>query len=186
MGIIGFNSLYIEWQKDYYYQLSMQNLMDNEIIKENDTFFITDVNETVVQGEGYYSFNVLSYFIYGDETRFFMPKASDMYMLKDKSFIDEAKRVLGASHKMKDYDPDDYCFDAILVYDNDLSWTDVLRIKCYELSDYEKFKSVIDQSGTLNIVEVEDDFTEKLIQKYDDGTLRGDRDIIELLLEYSH
>ena len=114
-----------------------------------------------------------------------MPKVSDMYMLKDESFINEAKNVLGSSHKMKDYDPDDYCFDAILVYDNELSWTDVLRLKWDEMFNYEKFDSFIRSSGTLDIVEVDDDFTQTLIKKYDDGSLHSDRDIIELLLEYS-
>ena len=87
--------------------------MNNEIIKLNDTFFVTDLNETEVQGQRYYSFNALSYFLFGDETRFFVPKVSELYILENEKHMKEAIEVLGYSHMMQDYKPDDYNFDAI-------------------------------------------------------------------------
>jgi hypothetical protein len=185
-GIISFNSHYLEWQKDYYYQLSVQNLMKNDFIKDNDTFFITDLNETEVQGQRYYSFNALSHFIYDDYTRFFMPKVSDLFILTDEKFMKEAIEALGSSHMMKDYKPDDYNFDAVLNYKNDLSWKDVIRLKYLEIFDREQFDSFIDSSGTLDIIEVEDDFTDKLIKGYLDGSVKHDDDVLELLVEYGY
>ncbi len=186
MGIISFNSLYLEWQKDYYYQLSIQKLMDNEVIRENDTFFLTDLNETDVQGQRYYAFNALSYFLFGDETRFFVPKVSDLYVLEDEKYMKEAIEVLGYSHMMRDYAPDDYNFDAILNYKNDLSWTDVIRLKYEEVFDREKFDAWTDSSGELEIYVVDDEFTKALLKGYDEGRIRHDNDVLELLWEYGY
>jgi hypothetical protein len=186
MGIISFNSLYLEWQKDYYYQLSIQKLMDNEVIRENDTFFLTDLNETDVQGQRYYAFNALSYFLFGDETRFFVPKVSDLYVLEDEKYMKEAIEVLGYSHMMRDYAPDDYNFDAILNYKNDLSWTDVIRLKYEEVFDREKFDAWTDSSGELEIYVVDDEFTKALLKGYDEGRMRHDNDVLELLWEYGY
>ena len=186
LEVICFNSLYIEWQKDYYYQLSMQNLMNNEIIKLNDTFFVTDLNETEVQGQRYYSFNALSYFLFGDETRFFVPKVSELYILENEKHMKEAIEVLGYSHMMQDYKPDDYNFDAILDYQNDLSWKDVVRLKMDEMFAPDKFNEFIKSSGKLDIYVVEDDFTKALLKGYDEGKIRHDDDVLELLAEYGY
>ena len=75
-GIIAMNSLYLEWQKDYYYQLSLERLFNNDIIRDNDTFFVIDLNETEIEGQRYYSLNTNAYNVYGDQTRFFMPKVN--------------------------------------------------------------------------------------------------------------
>ena len=58
LGIFGFNSLYLEWQKDYYYQLSMEYLFDNDVIRYNDTFFLAEINETDIEAQRYYSLNM--------------------------------------------------------------------------------------------------------------------------------
>lgn len=183
VGIICFNSLYIEWQKDYYYQLSIQNLLNNDVVRDNNTFFITDINETDVQGERYYSFNALSYFVFGDETRFFMPKVSDLYIFKDEKNMKHAIEALGYSHMMRDYEPD-YCFDAVLDYRNDLSTKDVLELKGYEMFDPERFDKLIRNSGSLRVVIVDESFTKKLMEGYDNGSIRHDEDVLELLMSY--
>lgn len=183
-GIIGMNSLYLEWQKDYYYQLSIQNLMDDPFIEANDTFFFSDVNETEVQGQRYYSINALAVNVYGDQTRFFVPKVSDIYIMGSEYWMKEAKEALGSSHLMRDYEPDDYCFDAVLNYKNDLSWKDVIRLKCMELFDKESFDDFITNSGTMDIIEVEDDFTKLLLERYNSGDLKRDQDVLDLLPDY--
>lgn len=183
LGILCFNSLYIEWQKDYYYQLSIQNLINNDVIRDNNTFFITDINETKVQGERYYSFNALSYFVFGDETRFFMPKVSDLYIFKDEKNMKHAIEALGFSHMMRDYKPD-YSFDAVLDYRNDLSTKDVITLKYNELFEQDRFNEKIRSSGTLRIITVDDSFTKKLMEGYDNGSIRHDEDVLELLMSY--
>ena len=183
-GIIGMNSLYLEWQKDYYYQLSMENLFVDKIIADNDTFFLIDLNESEIEGQRYYSLNTNAYNVYGDQTRFFIPKVSNLYILESDDAMKEAIEALGYSHMMRDYKPEDYYFDAILNYYNDLSWEEVVRLKYYEMFDKNKFNSEIENRGTLEISIVDDDFTKKLLKEYDDGKLHEDEDVLELLQEY--
>ena len=183
-GIIGMYSLYLEWQKDYYYQLSMENLFVDKIIADNDTFFLIDLNESEIEGQRYYSLNTNAYNVYGDQTRFFIPKVSNLYILESDDAMKEAIEALGYSHMMRDYKPEDYYFDAILNYYNDLSWEEVVRLKYYEMFDKNKFNSEIENRGTLEISIVDDDFTKKLLKEYDDGKLHEDEDVLELLQEY--
>lgn len=184
LGIIAMNSLYIEWQKDYYYQLSMENLFNNRIIKENDTFFLIDLNESEIEAQRYYSLNTNSYNVFGDQTRFFVPKVSNLYILEDEETLKKAVATLEYSPMMKDYDPDDLYFDAILNYTNDLSWIETLQLKYLEMFNKEKFDSVIKSKGTLDIYVVDDDFTIELMKEYDEGKLNDDQDVLDLLLEY--
>jgi len=184
--IIGMNSLYLEWQKDYYYQLSMENLFVDKIIADNDTFFLIDLNESEIEGQRYYSLNTNAYNVYGDQTRFFIPKVSNLYILESDDAMKEAIEALGYSHMMRDYNPDDYCFDAILNYYNDLSWEEVVKLKYYEMFDKNRFNSEIENRGTLEISIVDDDFTKKLLEEYDDGKLHEDEDVLKLLQEYKN
>ncbi len=183
-GIIGMNSLYLEWQKDYYYQLSMENLFNNKVIADNDTFFLIDLNESEIEGQRYYSLNTNAYNVYGDQTRFFVPKVSNLYILESDDVMKQTIKELGYSHMMKDYKPDDYCFDAILNYYNDLNWKEVIQLKFYEIFDYDQFVSEINNRGKLEISIVDDDFTKQLLTEYDNGQLQGDEDVLELLLDY--
>ena len=184
LGILGFNSLYVEWQKDYYYQLSMEHLFDNDVIRDNDTFFLAEVNETDIEAQRYYSLNMNAYNVFGDETRFFIPKVSNLYILRDEKALKEAKEALAFSHMMREYEPEDYCFDAVLNYSNDLSTSDVLKLKYYEMFDKGRFDTEINNNGSLDIYIVENDFTASLMKKLDKGELRNDEDVIDFTLEY--
>lgn len=184
LGIFSFNLLYIEWQKDYYCQLSMENLLNNEIVKNNDTFFLANLDETDIEGERYYSLNINGYHVFNDEKRLFIPKVSNLYMLRSKKDIDTAKEILNYSHMMKDYNPDDYNLDAVLIYDNNLDTREVIKLKYYEMFNYDKFVSEINKLGNMKIVEVDDDFTSKLFEEYDNGNINDDVDVVELLEVY--
>lgn len=184
LGILSCNLLYIEWQKDYYYQLSMENLLNNEVVKNNDTFFLANLNETKIEGERYYSLNINANHVFNDESRFFIPKVSNLYMLRSKNDIEIAKEVLNYSHMMKDYNPDDYNLDAVLVYENDLSWKEVIKLKYFELFDKNKFVNRINNLGSMKIVEVDDDFTTRLLSEYGKGNIHNDYDVVELLEVY--
>lgn len=184
-GIFSLNSLYLEWQKDYYYQLSMENLFNNKIIAENDTFFLIDLTESDIEGQRYYSINTNAYHVFGDETRFFMPKVSNLYILKNRESVRKTIEWLGYSGMMRDYDPEDLCFDAILNYANELSWQDVIRLKYLEMTNNKEFMEEIDSKGELEITIVDDDFTAMALKEYDEGKLHEDEDLLNLLIEYS-
>ena len=184
LGVFSFNLLYIEWQKDYYYQLSMENLFNNDVIKNNDTFFLADLNESNIEGQRYYSLNINANHVFNDETRLFIPKVSNLYILRSKKDIDIAKEVLNYSHMMRDYNPDDYNLDAVLVYENNLDCIDVVKLKYLELFDETRFISEIRNKGTMKIIEVDDDFTTKLFEEYDKGNINDDFDIVQLLEVY--
>ena len=185
LGIFGFNSLYIEWQKDYYYQLAMENLLNNDIIRYNDTFFFAEINETDIEAQRYYSLNTNAYNVFGDQKRFFIPKVSNLYILRDEKAMKEAKEALAFSHMMREYEPEDYNFDAILNYTNYFSWEEVLELKCLEMFAPDEFHNRIIGSGQLDIYVVDDDYMIGLFERLDQGKLKGDEDVIEYTLEYA-
>ena len=97
----------------------------------------------------------------------------------------EAIEALGYSHMMRDYKPEDYCFDAILNYKNYLTWEDTVKLKYYEIFDKDKFHKFINEHGQLDIYVVDNDFTYKLLEKYNNGDLHEDEDVLEFVLEYA-
>lgn len=185
LGIASFNLLYIEWQKDYYQQLSIESLIDNKIVKDNDTFFLANLNESDIEAERYYSLNINANHVFNDETRLFIPKVSNLYMLNEES-IDAAIKNLNYSSLMRDYDPEDYYFDAILVYSNDLETKYVIKLKYNELFNNEEFEKGIVKMGDMEISEVDDDFTKLLLDKYKNGLLKDDNDVVNLLMNYNN
>ncbi len=184
LGIFGFNSLYLEWQKDYYYQLCMERLLDNDIIRENDTFFLAEVNETQIDGQRYYSLNTNAYHVFGDQTRFFIPKVSSLYILKDEKYVKEAIEVLDYSHMMKDYDPEDYCIDAVIDFWCVMTDAEVLDLKNLEMFHPELFTERLSGYGSMSVSTVDDDFTELLMEGYEDGSVKTDLDVLMLLRQY--
>lgn len=184
LGILSFNLLYIEWQKDYYYQLSMENLLNNEIVRNNDTFFLADLNETNVKGQRYYTLNTNANHVYNDETRFFIPKVSNLYMLESKEEIEKAKKILNYSQMMRDYNPDDYNLDAVIIYECNLDWKEVLILKYHDLFNTNQFEKIINSIGNIKIVEVNDDFTQLLLNEKEKGNVNDDIDVVELLKLY--
>ena len=183
-GILCLNSLYIEWQKDYYYQLSLENLLINETIKNNDTFFLTDLNESEIEGQRYYSLNANASNVYKDESRLFIPKVSNLPIIESKENMKTAKEELNYAHVMRDYNPDDLYFDAVLDYTNDLSWYDVVEYKYLEMFNNSLFNEKINENGKLDVYIVDDDFTKLLIDEYNNGNVHNDYDVLQLLWEY--
>ena len=185
LGIGACGDLYLEWQKDYYYQLSMENLFTNEIIRNNDTFFLIDLSESEIEGQRYYSLNANANHVYGDETRLFIPKVSNLPLLENRNNIEKAKKALSYAFIMKDYDPEDLYFDAVLDYSCYLSDEETLLLKYYEIFDSDEFWNRINNNGELIITIVDDDFTIKLLREYEEGKIGNDSDVKEFLIEYS-
>ena len=185
LGVGACGDLYLEWQKDYYYQLSMENLFNNDIIKNNDTFFLIDLSESEIEGQRYYSLNANANHVYSDETRLFIPKASNLPLLENRNNIEKAKNALSHAFMMKDYNPEDLYFDAILDYSCYLSDEDTLLLKYYEIFEPDKFWDRIDNNGELIITIVDDDFTINLMKEYKEGKIINDSDVKELLIEYN-
>lgn len=184
LGVFDFNDLYLEWQKDYYYQLAMENRFDNEVIRDNDTFFLADLNESEVSSQRFYSLNANSRNVFGDETRLFIPKISNLYLLDDEEALKSAAQSLHGAYSMKDYDPEDPNLDAVIVYSCELSEWETIGLKYDEMFDRDKFNEILKAKGTMDVYVVEDDFTETLLSKYNEGALKGDEDILKLLEEY--
>ncbi len=185
LGINTCNDLYLEWQKDYYYQLSMENLLVNDVIEKNDTFFLIDLYESEIEGQRYYSLNTNAYHVYGDQTRLFIPKASNLPLLESKESIEKTKNALDHAFVMKDYEPDDLYFDAVLEYSCHLSDEETLLLKYYEIFDQERFKEKILNNGELIVTVVDDDFTVGLMKEYKEGNIGSDNDVKDFLIEYA-
>ena len=182
--IFSCNLLYLEWQKDYYYQLALEELLDDPFIAENDTFFVTELNETGIEAQRYYSLNTNAYHVYGDETRLFIPKVSNLNLLLRRKDLENAKNKLDHAYMMKDYDPEDYCLDAVLDFHCDLTDAEVLQLKYLEMTDEERFQEHISSLGSLDIYAVGNDFTTILLDGYKNNTLKDDEGVLELLFAY--
>ena len=159
--------------------------MNNSIIKNNDTFFLANLDESDIEGERYYSLNTNAYHVFNDETRLFIPKVSNLYLLESKENVDMAVKDLDYCHMMKDYNPEDYNLDAIIIYSCDYDANEVLRLKTYELFNKDIFNEIIKNTGDMKTVEVDDDFTSLLISKYNSKEVNDDKDVVNLLMAYN-
>ncbi len=182
--IVSCNRLYGEWQKDYYYQLAMQEKLDDPVIAANDTFFLTDLNESKIKGQRFYSLSANAYNVYGDETRLLLPKVSNLDLLTDPALLEETRNMLDHAYMIKDYRPDDLCLDAVIDFQCSLSDHEVLKMKYYEMTDDEKFMETIRKLGSLEVYVVDDDFTALLLDEYHGGKLADDNSVLELLYDY--
>ena len=54
--------------------------------------------------------------MFGDQTRLFIPKVSNLYLLEDEDALELSIEALDHAYVMKDYDPEDLCLDAVIVY----------------------------------------------------------------------
>ena len=186
MGISKCNLLYVEWQKDYYYQLAMEKLFDNEVIRDNDTFFFADLNETEIGGQRYYSLNTNAYNVFNDVTRLFIPKVSNLNIIENEDDLKFVIDALDNAFMMKDYNPDDRYFDAVIVYECELSDEETLRLKFLELFNKNQFDQEIAKKGKMDVYLVDDEFTIELLKEYDNDKLHSDEDVLELLEEYKN
>lgn len=183
-SIFSCNDLYLEWQKDYYAQLVLEEKLDDPLIAANDTFFLTDLHETKVEGQRYYSLNANAYNVYKETTRLFLPKASNLHLLMNEEAMEQARTMLDHAYMFEDYEPEDYCLDAVLDFDCELTDGETWKLKYKELFDPDGFRETIGQTGALTIYPVEDDFTVILLDAYQKNLLHEDKDILELLYDY--
>ena len=184
LSVFGCNDLYLEWQKDYYAQLVLEEKLKDPMIAANDTFFLTDLHESKVEGQRYYSLNANAYNVYGETTRLFLPKASNLNLLLSKKALLKAQNLFDQAYLFADYDPDDYCLDAVLDFDCEISDNETWKLKYQELFDKEDFEEQIKGSGSLKIYPVENDFTGILLSAYRDNAVKTDEDVLELLYDY--
>ncbi|MBQ6560019.1 MAG: hypothetical protein IJL85_04220, partial [Erysipelotrichaceae bacterium] len=183
-SIFSCNALYLEWQKDYYAQLALEEKLNEPVIAANDTFFLTDLHETQVEGQRYYSLNANAYHVYGEKTRLFLPKASNLNLLLSKKALLEAQALFDHAYLFEDYDPEDYCLDAVLDFDCEFTDAETWKLKYLEIFDPDGFKELIRQSGSLDVYTVDDDFTILLLDAYKKNALHEDEDVLELLYDY--
>lgn len=184
LGICSFNRLYLEWQKDYYYQLAMEDELTNELIRDNDTFFLADLNESEISGQRFYGLNVNGYHVYQTKDRVFLPKVGNITMLKSKDSVEFNKNLLHSAYYMEDYNPDDYYLDAVIVYECEMSEYEVLMLKYHEIFNKDLFNKEIKEYGTMSVIEVDDDFTELLFDRIDNGEINSDEDLLLFLIDY--
>ena len=184
LGIFAFNNIYLQWQKDYYYQLSMENKLNNEIIRNNDTFFLADLNESGLGSQRFYSLNTNAYHVYNDETRLFIPKTSNLSILENSESVKKTVDALDNAYMMKDYDPEDYNLDAIILYRCELSDLETISLRVDEIFNKDSFNKKIISNGNLTVIEVDDGFTKLLMDEYKAGRVKTDEEVLFLLMDY--
>ena len=104
--------------------------------------------------------------------------------LKTNGTIKVTKEELASSHIMRDYNPSDNNIDAVLIFDCNFDWKQVLELKYLELFDNNNFNRIIKASGDMKVIEVDDGFTPLLIDEVDNNNINDDYGVVELLEVY--
>ena len=162
----------------------MENKLNNEIIRNNDTFFLADLNESGLGSQRFYSLNTNAYHVYNDETRLFIPKTSNLSILENSESVKKTVDALDNAYMMKDYDPEDYNLDAIILYRCELSDLETISLRVDEIFNKESFNKKIISNGNLTVIEVDDGFTKLLMDEYKAGRVKTDEEVLFLLMDY--
>ncbi len=155
-GIVHFNTYYLIYQQDYYRQLDLiSEFKANKYILADtkNILYITD-SEPVIAATRFYTLNECAFRAFGDQTHFVMNGFNDVEYLNN---IDEGLYNLNTFVYSNSYGMEDYAIgesndvQAIIVYNNEFTLSETIRLKWYEISDYNRFLSMIEQEQNMDI-----------------------------------
>lgn len=160
-GIVHFNVWYLAYQSDYYRQLGFQYQLaqHQELRSSKNMVYLSDdvgrLNRTV-----FYVLNANAEMVYGDQTRFIMSGFDNIDLLDGDNLEYQVK---SGNYHMKDYDTMYKKIDAIVEYSNPISTVDTVKLKLYEIFNYEKFENWIYENSDLCVTLADtDEYNQKL------------------------
>lgn len=144
-GIAYFNGQYFQYQRQAYAATGIEmQLHDNMELGNKRNIVLQELGGSSVSN--FYGMNCIAQKVYGREQYMFFVNFNEIKYMYKKSSLKHTTSdfVLYEEYHMRDYDTSYKDIDAIVYYIfNEMESGDVLRTKFYELTDEEKFLSVI-------------------------------------------
>jgi hypothetical protein len=172
-GILHFNRMYSEYQKDWFHiEAFGQAVLGNEEIYNNDSFYVIEKTNYVTKATRFYSLNFYSKDITGDDSRCFTT---------DLQYIYDEPTYAVAGYGMGEYVHDEV-LDGIIVLDmEDISYGEMLKMRFYEAFDTEKYNQMISEKSKVSYVPVSREISEQIKKDYASGI--ADSSYMNSLLE---
>lgn len=179
-GIIYFNNVYLEWEKNYYQQLQIRDeIASNQQILDNDTFIVIYRGSTDAFLNMFYQTNGNSWAVTGEETRFYMTGTEDLARLLE---LNQDSWYLNAM--MKDYDYTDKTIDGVIYVNYDTNYigrTTVLKQKWNEFFHKDEFNQWIRDRKDIQYYPVTPEQSDAIVAAYQNGELT-DENLIDYVL----
>lgn len=177
-GIIYFNNIYLEWEKNYYQQLQIRDeIATNQRILDNDTFIVIYTGSTFFNM--FYQTNGNSWAATGEQTQFYMTGVDDLERL---SALNEDSWYLNAM--MKDYDYTDKTIDGVIYANyntNYIGRATVLKQKWNEFFNKDAFNQWIRETKDIKYYPVTPEQSNAIVAAYQNGELT-DENLIDYIL----
>lgn len=159
--ILTCNLHYMNYQRDAYWQAALisQLSLDDQIREAENILFLSD-DDTGVGGTRFYSLNGNASVAYGDQSRLFMYKYSNLSMLQ----TDRNAYVESRGYLMNDYDASNDKLDGVAVYNCDINYKKCLQLKLLEMFRYSEYKETIENMGDLNYYSVDSSEARELLE----------------------
>lgn len=166
-GIIYFNNIYLEWEKNYYQQLQVRDeIASDQQILDNDNFIVIYTGSTFFNN--FYQTNGNSWVVTGEETRFFMTGVNDLARLLE----------LGDSwyinFMMKDFDYTDKTIDGVIYVNYNTNYVGratVLKQKWNEFFNKDAFDQWIREVKDIKYYPITPEQSDAIIEAYQSGDL---------------
>ena len=154
LGIISMNSLYLDYQTDYYRQLGFQQqmILHDEVQSCNTILYET---EDLSDFTRFYSLNANAEVAFQDQTRFILDGEKDLIFLDNNSSKIVESFIKSPKYHMMDYSYD-HSLDAVIVYNCPIKPLDTIKIKVTECFDREAFLEMIVGFSSLDVIAYDD------------------------------
>lgn len=170
-GIMYFNNIYLEWEKNYYQQLQLRDeIASNQEILDNDTFIIIYTGSTFF--DMFYQANGNSWAATGEQTRFYLTGVDDLPRLLE---LNEDSWYLNAM--MKDYDYTDKTIDGVIYVNyntNYMGRATILKQKWNEFFDRETFERRIREAKDIKYYPITPEQSDDIVEAYQNGDLTNE------------
>lgn len=177
-GVIYFNNIYLEWEKNYYQQLQIRDeIASNRQILDNDTFIVIYTGATF--HNMFFQTNGNSWAATGEETRFYMTGVDDLQRL-----LDLKEGNLWLNFMMKDYDYTDKTIDGVIYANyntNYIGRATVLKQKWNEFFNKDAFNQWIRETKDIKYYPITPEQSDAIVAAYQNGELT-DENLIDYVL----
>lgn len=177
-GVVYFNNIYLEWEKNYYQQLQIRDeIASNQEILDNDTFIVIYTGSNFFNM--FYQTNGNSWAATGEETRFYLSGVNDLAWLFE---LNEDSWYLNAM--MKDYDYTDKTIDGVIYANyntNYIGRATVLKQKWNEFFNKDAFNQWIRETKDIKYYPVTPEQSDAIVAAYQNGELT-DENLIDYIL----
>jgi hypothetical protein len=152
-GFFHFNDMYLNYQKEWYRQLSFQRQIADLDLVPNGNYIVICDQESEIKDRRYYTWSGNASAATGRRDLFLMSGKKDTDRLGDR---EKMQSILTHFPMFRDYQYDHDSIDGRLLFSADLTCHDTIRLKIDEMFDRRAFENRIDALGDLTLVTDQD------------------------------